>query len=97
MGLLGIRESFGDVVFDPVLPRRLDGLIARLALLERTVEVRYRVREANVGPSAVVVNGVSLPLTTREANPYRVGGWRVPAGALSARLGRGTNIIEIAL
>jgi CRISPR-associated protein Csx3 len=95
--LLGIRESFGDVVFDPVLPRCLDGLIARLALLKKTVEVRYRVHDGNVGPSGVVVNGVPIALTNRDGNPYRVGGWRVPAGELSALLGRERNIIEIAL
>jgi CRISPR-associated protein Csx3 len=96
-GLLGIRESFGDVVLDPVLPARLDGLSARLTLLSRPVEVRYRVRGAGVGPSAVRVNDVPLPLTARERNPYRVGGWRVPAGALLARLADERPTIEIEL
>jgi 1,2-beta-oligoglucan phosphorylase len=95
--LLGIRESFGDVVFDPVLPRRLDGLIARLRLLNRMIEVRYRVHDGNFGPSRVVVNGVPVALTNRDGNPYRVGGWRVPAGELSALLGCETNVIEIEL
>jgi CRISPR-associated protein Csx3 len=96
-GLLGVRESFGDVVLDPVLPRRLDGLIAQLRLLERTVEVRYRVRDASAGPSDIVVNGARLSLATRDRNPYRVGGWRVPAGELAARLGPERNVIEIEL
>jgi CRISPR-associated protein Csx3 len=95
--LLGVRESFGDVVLDPVLPRRLDGLIAQLRLLERTVEVRYRVRDASAGPSDIVVNGARLSLATRDRNPYRVGGWRVPAGELAARLGPERNVIEIEL
>jgi CRISPR-associated protein Csx3 len=95
--LLGIRESFGDIVFDPVLPRRLDGVSARLTLLEKKVEVRYRVHDACVGPSAVRVNGVRLALTTRESNPYRPGGWRVPSGELSALLGGEGNVIEIEL
>jgi CRISPR-associated protein Csx3 len=95
--LLGIRESFGDVVFDPVLPQRLDGLIARLTLLGSPVEVRYRVRAANAAAPRVVVNGAHLTLTTREANPYRAGGWRVPAGVLSPMLNRGTNTLELEL
>jgi CRISPR-associated protein Csx3 len=95
--LLGVRESFGDVVLDPVLPRRLDGLTAHLTLLERAVDVRYRVRDAHAGPSGLVVNGVRLSLTTRDGNPYRAGGWRVPAGALSALLSRQRNVIEIEL
>jgi CRISPR-associated protein Csx3 len=95
--LVGVRESFSDVVFDPVLPPRLDGLIAQLTLLKRSVEVRYRVRDASVGPSGVVVNGVRISLTARDENPYRVGGWRVPAAELSALLGRQRDVIEVEL
>jgi CRISPR-associated protein Csx3 len=95
--LLGIRESFDDVVFDPVLSRRLDGLIARLRLLNRRIEVRYRVHDGNVGPSSVVVNGVPVALAKRDGNPYRVGGWRVPAGELAGLLDRETNVVEIEL
>jgi 1,2-beta-oligoglucan phosphorylase len=85
--LLGVRESFGDVVFDPVLPRSLDGLTARVTLDGRPVELTYRVREAVSAPSRIVVDGSPVPLDTREDNPYRRGGWRVPAARL-ARAGR---------
>jgi len=95
--LLGIRESFGDVVFDPVLPSRLDGLIAHLTLLARPIEVRYRVRDRSVAPAGIVVNGERLTLTARENNPYRVGGWRVTAEDLSPLLNRERNTIELAL
>jgi CRISPR-associated protein Csx3 len=95
--LLGVRESFGDVVFDPVLPRRLDGVTARLTLLNRTAEVRYRVRDASVVPSGIVVNGVRLALTARDRNPYRIGGWRGPAEERSALLGPERNLVEIEL
>lgn len=95
--LLGVRESFGDVVLDPVLPRRLDGLIARFTLWGRPVEARYRVHDVSVGTSSVLVNGVRLSLTTRDHNPYRVGAWRVPASELSALLGPERNIVEIEL
>ena len=93
--LLGVRESFGDVVFDPVLPRSLDGLTARLTVNGRTVDVRYRVRTAPFGVSRVTVNGAPLPLAAREHNPYRVGGWRVPAATLSSLLDRDVNVIEV--
>jgi CRISPR-associated protein Csx3 len=95
--LLGLRESFGDVVFDPVLPRVLDGLVARLQLRGRPVEVRYRVHGAASGPSRIVVNGTPLSVLAREANPYRVGGCRVPATTLSALLNDDENTIEIEL
>jgi cellobiose phosphorylase len=95
--LLGVRESFGDIVFDPVLPRSLDGLTARLKVSGRTVDVQYRVRKAGFGPSQIVVNGTSLSLAAREHNPYRVGGCRVPAATLSALLDREMNAIEVEL
>jgi 1,2-beta-oligoglucan phosphorylase len=66
-----VRESFGNVVFDPVLPPRLDGLVARLRLHGRPVEIRCRVRGAGREVSRITVNGSVLPLDTRESNPYR--------------------------
>lgn len=93
--LLGVRESFGDVVFDPVLPRSLDGLVTRLRLHGRPVEIRYRVRGAAHGASRITVNGAPVPLETREKNAYRPGGWRVPAARLA--LSETTNAIEIDL
>jgi len=84
-------------VFDPGLPRSLDGLMARLKLNARTVDVRYRVRTAPFGTSRIVVNGAPLPLAAREHNPYRVGGCRVPAAMLSALLDREANAIEVEL
>jgi CRISPR-associated protein Csx3 len=94
--LLGVRESFGDVVIDPVLPRSLDGLVARLTLHGRIVDVRYRVRGASHGPSRIVVNGSTVKPNARERNPYRVGGWRVPASKVALR-DRAVNTIEIEL
>ena len=106
--LLGVRESFGDVVFDPVLPRAADGLVARLRLHDRPVEIRYRVPGAGgpgspsptaahgaaaYGASRITVNGAPVPLETREANPYRPGGWRVPAARLALR--DTTNVIDM--
>ena len=93
--LLGVRESFGDVVFDPVLPRSLDGLVARLHLHGRPVEIRYRVRGAVHGPSRITVNGAPVPLETREENRYRPGGWRVPVARVA--LSEATTAIEIDL
>jgi len=95
--LLGLRESFGDVVFDPVLPRSLDGLSARVTLCGRPVTVRYSVKRGSVAPGAVSVNGVALTGGRREANPYRTGGLRFPEEALKALLGPGDNEIVVEL
>ena len=93
--LLGIRESFGDVVFDPVLSRDLDGLAARTTLCGRRVEIRYRLGRASYGPTAVTVNGTALAGGRREANPYRIGGLAFPQQSLAAHLGPEANVIEV--
>ena len=72
-------------------------MITHLKLLERPVEVRYRVRGANLGATGVIVNGERLSITARESNPYRAGGWRVPAEVLSPLLSRERNTIELEL
>jgi cellobiose phosphorylase len=95
--LLGIRESFGDVVFDPVLPRRLDGLVADVRLLGKSVRMIYSVSTRTSSPSAVRVNGNLIIDLQREANPYRPGGVRVDGAALAASLTAQQNCIEIDL
>lgn len=94
--LLGVRESFGTVIFDPVLPRSLDGLGAEMRLCGRLVTLSFAVRHRTSGPRAVRINGTAVD-GTREANPYREGGWQVPADKLAASLGNADNRIEIEL
>ena len=93
--LLGIRESFGELVLDPVLPRSLDGLVARTTVAGRAVEFRYRVREAGGGVQRVTVNERVPSNLTIDANPYRTGGIRVPIPSLSGLLTEGKNTIAI--
>ena len=95
--LLGVRESFDDVVFDPVLPRSLDGLVAELTLLGRPVVIAYRVQHGTSAPTAIIVNGRSLDPTRREANPYRPGGVRIAISTLAPLLHPAPNRIEIVL
>jgi CRISPR-associated protein Csx3 len=95
--LLGLRESFGDVVFDPVLPRGLDGLVVRATLCGRTVKITYRVRNGTHSPHLVRVNGVEITTGRREANPYRKGGLRIRESDLRAHLSAGENSITVEL
>lgn len=94
--LLGLRESFGDVVFDPVLPRSLDGLTAEVALCRRPVTLSFRVLHHPHSPAFITVNGRRLGGRI-ETNPYRPGGLRVDAGDLAAALAPERNRIEIEL
>ncbi len=94
--LLGVRESFGEVVFDPVLPKRLDGLTATVELYGRPARMRYRVRHSTHSPRNIIVNGIPLAGVS-ESNPYRPGGRRISASELASALTRTENEIEIAL
>lgn len=95
--LLGLRESFGDVVFDPVLPRSLDGLKASAVLAGRRVELCYRVGAGSRAPRAITVNGVRCEQVRREPNPYREGGLVVSRAVLRSLLHAEGNRIEIDL
>ncbi|HVU24775.1 MAG TPA: hypothetical protein VHE13_11685, partial [Opitutus sp.] len=95
--LLGVRESYGDIVFDPVLPRSLDGLVATTTIAGRPAELVFAVKGGTSAPHAITVNGVHLTAGNREANPYRRGGLRVPAKELAGRLTAEINRVEIEL
>ena len=94
--LLGLRESFGDIVFDPVLPPALDGLLAEVTVCGRPVTLAFHVRSSAHSPGFILVNGQRLG-GQAEANPYRKGGLRVAADHLAALLTAGANRIEIRL
>lgn len=95
--LLGLRESFGEVVFDPVLPRSLDGLTAETRLLGRPVQLVFSIRSGTFSPSAIRVNGTVLTEVSRDPNPYRSGGLRTSSSVLAALVQSDGNKIEIEL
>jgi cellobiose phosphorylase len=94
--LLGIRRRRSTLAFDPVLPRRLDGLVLDLVLVDRPVRVRYAVGARGVGVGALTVNGAALAFE-REPNPYRPGAALVATTALAAALRSDANELVISL
>jgi cellobiose phosphorylase len=93
---LGIRRRHAALGIDPVLAPSLDGLRVETSLGGRDVSVRYRVGASGCGPTAVTLNGTSLPLT-RTDNPYRTAGVTVPMAAVRAALRAGANELTIEL
>ena len=93
--VLGLRTSFDDVVFDPVLPRRADGLTFDFAYLGRPVRYLYHVAGDGFSPAAVHANGRPLPGGRYADNPYRAGGMLVSKDAFVEALDRDDNIVEI--
>ncbi|PTX92269.1 hypothetical protein [Opitutus sp. ER46] len=96
-GLLGLRESYGDLVFDPVLPHQLDGLVIEVVLDGHPVEIQYHVRARTSGPTALRINGQLVADTRREANPYRIGGLGVSRAVIADLLAGERNRMEIEL
>jgi 1,2-beta-oligoglucan phosphorylase len=92
--LLGLRLRRSSIGIDPVMPRALDGLRARVDIGGRSVEVRYRVGQRGYGPQSLACNGTPLPFT-RESNPYRDGGALVAMEAFRKALRDGGNELVI--
>ena len=96
-GLLGWRESFGEVIIDTVLPRNLDGLTVRFNRGDKVVTARYKVSSESPTPKAVIINGKPLTSFRLLQTPYRSGGMAISAEAFEAALDRAHNRIEIEL
>jgi len=93
--VLGLRTSFDDVVLDPVLPRRADGLTFDLEFEGRPVRYLYHVAGDGFSPREVRVNGLLSPGGRYADNPYRPGGRLMSKADFGAALDRDENLVEI--
>lgn len=82
---LGLRLEKSALVVDPVIPPGLGGLVVRLELLEKTVEVVYHIKSKGCGTIALQLNGVELDFA-REENPYRSGAVRISMDSIVTAL-----------
>jgi CRISPR-associated protein Csx3 len=92
--MLGIRRRGERVEIDPVLPRSLNGLKARISFDQAAIDVTYRVGTQGAGPTAVVLNGVALP-TIPLTNPYRAPGVSVPLRQVREILAAGPGRLDV--
>ena len=88
---LGIRQLGGDLVIDPVLPGRLDGLEFEFMWNGAPVRFVYRL---NAEDRRVVVNGREVPARPLPGT-YRRGGLRVAKEDLAGLRTNQWNIIEV--
>ncbi len=93
--VLGLRRHFDDVVFDPVLPSRADGLTFDVEHEGRPVRYVFHVAGDGFSPREVRVNGCPLPGGRYENNPYRAGGLLVSRRAFAEALVPGGNLVEV--
>ncbi len=78
---LGLRSEPSQLVIDPAIPKRLDGLRAELELGGMRFEIAYRIAVHGCGVVALELNDRDLPFN-RKLNPYRIGGAELSLGAL---------------
>lgn len=90
---LGIRQSEGEMVIDPILPAKLDGMQFEFMWNGLPVTFVYRISAAKQ-ITKVTVNGNEMPLIP-SANRYRTGGMQLPGEQLKANLNTASNRIEI--
>jgi 1,2-beta-oligoglucan phosphorylase len=93
--VLGLRRSFDDMVLDPVLPRRADGLTFDILVEGRPVRFLYVVTGDGYSPREVRINGRRLSGDRYAENPYRRGGMLVAYREFSTALDRDENLVEI--
>jgi CRISPR-associated protein Csx3 len=95
--LLGVRRRDSLLEIDPVLAQGLDGLRATVPVDGAPMDVTYRVGPRGAGPLAVVLNGVTLPLTPL-SNPYRPAGVAIDMALVRAGMKTsGRNHLQIQL
>ncbi|WP_297076782.1 GH36-type glycosyl hydrolase domain-containing protein [uncultured Enterococcus sp.] len=88
--VLGIRVFFDHYVFDPVLPEELDGLRLNYRIADKDVTFVYHLGSKE---SKVVIDQHVIT-TSREANPYRLGGFAIPVQTIEETI-KNQSIIEI--
>ncbi|WP_152396185.1 GH36-type glycosyl hydrolase domain-containing protein [Paenibacillus guangzhouensis] len=89
---LGIRQDQGDLVIDPVLPTKLDGLQFEFEFAGAKVTFVYHI--AGNTDRRIEMNGKSLD-SVSVANPYRQGGVRISREAFETELQPADNVIAI--
>lgn len=93
--VMGLRTRFDEVVVDPVLPARADGMTFERDEAGRRLRYLFHVSDAGGAAREVRVNGVTLSSDRRIANPYRTGGLLVDRAAWGAALDRPDNLVEV--
>jgi cellobiose phosphorylase len=94
---LGLRDSFGHVVIDPVLPRELDGLSVQFKYGEAHVTYHYHIQnDVDFEVQQITINGREVAFTFDD-NPYRRGGAMMPQMEFQRWLTQANNRVEVSI
>jgi cellobiose phosphorylase len=95
--LLGWRDSFGDIILDPVIAPELDGLTAQLTRSGKKIGVEYRVKNQSHTPKTITINGNSFTNFRTLEGVYRPSGVILNGPAFDATLDRPVNRVQVDL
>jgi cellobiose phosphorylase len=95
MNMLGVREQFADVLLDPVLPTRLNGLTFDFEYAGKPVRYEYHITGDGFSPRRVTVNGADIGPARYADNPYRRGGMLISKSDFMEALDRAENMVVI--
>lgn len=95
LNFLGLRELFSDVLLDPVMPKKLNGLTFDFEYDGKKVRYLYHVAGEGFSPRQVVINGAAVREKRYADNPYRRGGMLIPKAEFIEALNRNENLVEI--
>ncbi len=91
---LGLRSELGQVIFDPVIPKSMNGLMASLDFKGFPLTLIYNVNKKEFSPESISVNGQSVAFS-REENNYRSGGAKIELNDFLKLLKKDNNIVLI--
>ncbi len=93
---LGLRIESGQVIFDPVIPKSMNGLMASLDFRGHALTLLYEVNKNEFSPKRITVNGALLPFEY-EKNPYRSGEAKIDLNDIVSILTKENNMVIIEL
>lgn len=91
--MLGIREKGNNMIIDPVLPDKFDGLQFDFKFMNYPIRFIYHLNQKD---RKVLVNGENVKVN-KIKNPYRQGGFEIDYKILESLLTNNVNVIDIYL
>ena len=91
--IFGIRELENKIIFDPIIPKELDGLVVFYKILNKDVKIIYKFTNNNI-TKKITLNGEELPVNM-EKNLYRDNFKSVNKQILNDKLNDSMNLLEI--
>jgi hypothetical protein len=83
------------------MPDSMDGFSASLKFMDHNITLKYRIKEGNYAPKALIINGIPVKFVREAsgafANQYRPGGAVIQCDRFLSLLNKKKNIIEIHL